>query len=163
MPVDVVGIITKFSRAIGQRALRKWLLAAEAVEGKYVVYISEKGESPFVDVLLSLRVHNRNDSPTTLYAERMTVKPTGGVEVNFPLPKVSHFGEIIPLGTESTRIEIGASSTLEVTFDSRKYFRELPDGYLKELPLDVKIRIAETFGNHREVIGRAECVQILRQ
>lgn len=163
MPMDVVGIITKVSRAIGQRALRKWLLAAEVVEGKYVVYISNRGESPFVDVLLSLRVQNRNNSPTTLYAERMTVRPSGGVEVSFPLPKLSHFGEVIPLGTEGNRIEIGASGTTEVTFNSRKYFRDLPEGYLKELPLDVKIRIAETFGNHREVIGQAECVQILRQ
>ncbi len=163
MPLDWIGITTKVFSSIGQRIFKRWLFEAEVVEGKYVVYISNRGDSPYVDVWLSLRVHNRNNSPTTLYAERMTVKPNPGVEDSFPRPGIRHFGEFRPSASEHNRIEIGGSSTLEITFDSRKYFRELPKGYLEELPLDITVRVAETYGNHRELTGRVECVQILKQ
>lgn len=161
--MDVFGIITKVLGPLGRRLVRRCLISVEVVEGKYVVYMSERGDSPYVDILLTLRVHNRNNRPTSVYAERFSAGPAEDAEADFPLPKVSHFGDFTMLGGGHDRIEIGSSSTADVTFDSRKHFRELPEGYLREHPLQVKIRVAETYGNRRDVIAKAGCVQVLRQ
>ena len=163
MALDWVGAITKVFGALSQFLLKNWLFQVEPMGGQYVVYTYERGDSPHVDVWLSVRVHNRNSSPTTLYAERLTVKLENRKDDDFPLPNVYPYGDFDSLFDGSRRIEVGGSSTVEVGFSSRKYYATLPDCYLSGRPLEVTIGVAETFGNHREVRSQVVSKEVVRQ
>jgi hypothetical protein len=163
MALDWVGVITKVFGAIGQRILRQWLFELEPIGGHYVVYSYERGDAPFISVWFSVRVHNRNSSPTTLYAERLTVELGGGREDDFPLPSVAPYGDIDSLFEQGKSIAVGASSTFEVAFASRKHHATLPEYYLSGQSLDATIGIAETFGNHREVRVQLDSKGVVKQ
>ena len=165
MAVDWVGTITKVFGAIGQYLLKNWLFQVDPMGGEHVVYTYERGDSPHVDVSFSLRVHNRNSSPTTLYPERLAVKLENGEADDFPLPDVYLHGDLPSSLEPGRRIEIGGSSTLEVAFYSRKYYPTLPlpNCYLSGRPLEAAIRIAETFGNHREIRVRLASKGVTKQ
>ena len=161
MPGEWVALITRAARPIGQRLLRKWLFEAELIEAKSVVYTSERGENPFVDILAFVRVHNRNHSPTTLYCERITVKFRDGTEDSFP-PATGDASGTMPTHGEKM-IQLGGSSTLEVRFYSRKPQRTLPSPYLDGSPLELTITLAETFGSRREITGELNSRNIVRK
>lgn len=163
MAVGWVGAITKFLGPIGQFFLKNWLFRVEPIGGDFVVYTFERGDSPYVGVWLSVRVHNRNNSPTTLWAERLTVKLDNRTDDDFPLPAVHQYGDLDSLFDGSKRIEIGGSSTLEVAFSSRKWYTALPGSYLSGGPLEATIGVAETFGNHREVRTQLVLKEVVRQ
>jgi len=163
MALDIVGTATKVFGALAQRLLRKWLFEVEFISGKYVVSTYERGDSPRVDVWLSIRVHNRNNSPTTVFPDRLVITLADGEEDCFDLPTVAPYGRLVSPFEASRQIQVGGSSTLELTFSSSKYFPRLPDSYLRGIPPRVTLRLAETFGNRREVSGMLEFGQILKQ
>ena len=71
---------TKVFGYIAQFILRPWLFDAELLGASRTVYTSTIGNSPFVDIGASVRIHNRNNTPTTVFVRSIGVRLAHGME-----------------------------------------------------------------------------------
>src|SRR5216684_2318132 len=67
---------TKAFGYVGQFVLRPWLFDAEFLGASRTVYTFERGDSPYVSIGATVRIHNRNNAPTTVFVRSIAVKLT---------------------------------------------------------------------------------------
>lgn len=159
--MNIIGLATKVFGAIGQFLLRKWLFKAEFVGGACVVYVSERGDSPFVSIQARVRVHNRNSSPTAVFCERTAVQLPDGTEDSFPLATGSE--SVVRAMTQDRMIQIGGASTTEITFYSCRHNPPQLDAYLSGHPVEIRLSLGETFGCRLEITRSLGAPQVVRQ
>ncbi|MFQ5800004.1 MAG: hypothetical protein ACE5H0_15110, partial [Bacteroidota bacterium] len=81
-----LALVAKLLGPLASFLLGRWLLQAELKAGKYVVYLSDRGDSPFADIHATLRVRNRRATSTTIFCESFKVKLDEAID-DFNLPQ----------------------------------------------------------------------------
>jgi hypothetical protein len=152
---DWVGWATRVLGPIGQRALKRWLFDAEFLGGSRTVYTSERGDSPFVDIGISVRVHNRNSSPTTVHVRNIAIRLPSGIERGLERAVMIRPGPISSLDdlAEYNGFDIPGPSTRELTLHTRKYNPPDLNDYLEPSAPQIVVELGETFGNRRKLVG----------
>lgn len=156
----------------GNRVSLAWLVKArevrplfeiEFLDGKYVVYISERGDSPFVDVSATLRIHNRKSSTTTVWCETLKVKLDGMAD-DFDLPELKPTGARSSALEKHEKLQVGATSTIDINLYSRKrHLDQIPEPYLSGANVQLMVVLKETFGASQQVEGKLTHVQTIRR
>lgn len=147
----------------GQQLQPRAVFEAEFKGGKYVVYLSERGDSPFTSIYATFRIYNRRGSSTTILCDSFRVKLDGSTD-DFPLPDIKPLGAIGPVLEVHDREQVGANSIIDLSFFSRKYYPEpIPDAYLSRNKVRLVALLKETFGASAEAEGELECGDIVRQ
>jgi len=147
----------------GQQLQPRAVFEAEFKGGKYIVYLSERGASPFTSICATFRIYNRRASSTTILCDSFRVKLDGSTD-DFPLPDIKPLGAIGPVLEIHDREQIGANSIIDLNFFSRKYYPEpIPDAYLSRKKVRFVALLKETFGASVEAEGELECGDIVRQ
>lgn len=161
--MDWVGLAAKLLGPLGTYLLGRWLLEVEFKGGKYVVYLSERGESPFADVHATLRIHNRRASSTTIFCESFKVKLDGATD-DFNLPEIKPLGARLSVLESQRQLQAGATSTTDIKLYSRKYYLEpIPEPYLSRKKVCLIVLLRETFGASEQVEGELDCADIVRR
>lgn len=147
----------------GQQPQRRPIFEAEFKGGKYIVYLSERGASPFTSICATFRIYNRRGSSTTVLCDSFRVKLDGRTD-DFPLPDINPLGAIGPVLESHDREQVGASSIIDLNFSSCKYYPEpIPDAYLSRKKVHFVALLKETFGTSVEAEGELECGDIVRR
>lgn len=152
---DWIGWATRVFGPIGQRLLRRWLFEAEFLGGSRTVYTFERGDSPYVAIGVSVRVHNRNSAPTTVHVRSIAVRLPSGTDRGLERPVMIQPGPISTLDdlVEYLGFDIPGSSTRPLTISTRKYNPPDLNDYLESAAPQVVVELGETFGNRRKLIG----------
>lgn len=158
-----IGLFAKLLGPLGSYALSRWLLKAEFKGGKYVVYLSERRESPFADIHATIRIRNRRDSSTTIFCDSFRVKLNGRTD-DFDLPEIRPLGAPFSVLESHRQLQVGANSTIDISFYSRKhYLEQVPEQYLSRRNVRLHVLLKETFGASETVEGELECADVVRQ
>ncbi len=140
---------TKVFGYIGQFFLRRWLFDAEFLGASRTVYTFERGESPYVDIGASVRVHNRNTAPTTVYVRGIGVKLTSRMERGLDRAVMIRPGPISSMDDLAgyNSYEVPGPSSMELTLSTRKYNPSDLSEYLERASPQIELELGETFGN----------------
>jgi len=163
---DWIGWTTRVLGPIGQRLLKRWLFEVEFLGGQRTVYTYERGDSPFVDIGISVRVHNRNHAPTTVYVRSIAVRLSNGTERGLERAVMIRPGPITSLrgGSEEFNCyEVPGCSSVELTLSTRKYNPQELSEYLENSSPAVVLELGETFGNRRKLFGPLKFGGIYKQ
>src|SRR6267142_4449751 len=119
------------------------------------IYIFERGDSPYVVIGATVRIHNRNDSPTTVFVRSIAVKVAIGVERGLERAVMIRPGPISSIEdlTGFNSYEVPGCSSVELTLSTRKYNPSDLGEYLENSSPEIVIDLGETFGNSRKVTG----------
>jgi hypothetical protein len=141
------------------------LFDAEFLGGQRTVYTSERGDSPYVDIGIRIRVHNRNSAPTTVYVGSIAVKLPSGTERGLERPAIIRPGPIRSLDDliEYEGFDIPGSSTRPLTISTKKYNPPDLNDYLEHSSPQIVVELGETFGNRRKLIGPLKFGGIYKQ
>lgn len=154
--MEWVGWTTKVLGAFGQRIFKRWLFDAELLGAQRTIYTFEREDySPYMDVAVSVRVHNRNAAPTTVHVRSIAVRLANGSRVMLERAVMVRPGPVRSpedmAGFNS--YEVSGSSTAELTLSTRKYNPPDLKEYLEEAAPQIELELGETFGNRRKLTG----------
>jgi len=143
-----IGWATKTFSYIGQVALKHWLFQAELLGAARTVYTSEHGDSPYVNIGASVRVHNRNHAPTTVYVRSIAVRLASGVEIGLERAVMVRPGPISPIEDIAgfNSYEVPGCSTVELTLSTRKYNPPDLDEYLEDSSPQIVVELVKHLG-----------------
>jgi hypothetical protein len=146
---------TKVFGYFGQFILKPWLFDAEFLGASRTVYTYKNGNSPFVDIGASVRVHNRNNTPTTVFVRSIGVKLANGMERGLDRAVMIKPGPISSMDDVAgfNSYEVPGCSSFELTLSTRKYNPADLNEYLEEGSPQIELELSETFGNHRKLTG----------
>ena len=146
---------TKVFGYIAQFILRPWLFEAELLGASRTVYTSKIGDSPFVDIGASVRIHNRNNTPTTVFVRSIAVKLSNGMETGLGRAVMIRPGPISSIEDMAgfNSYEVPGSSSVELSLSTRKYNPADLNEYLEGATPRIELDLGETFGNHRKLTG----------
>jgi hypothetical protein len=119
------------------------------------IYTFERGDSPYVDIGATVRIHNRNDSPTTVFVRSIAVKVAIGVERGLERAVMIRPGPISSIEDVAgfNSYEVPGCSSVELTLSTRKYNPSDLGEYLEGSSPEIVIDLGETFGNSRKLMG----------
>jgi hypothetical protein len=146
---------TKVFGYFGQFILRPWLFEVEFLGASRTVYTSKIGNSPFVNIGATVRVHNRNNTTTTVFVRNIGAKLTSGKEERLERAVMVRPGPINSMEDLAgyNSYEVPGCSSIELSLSTRKYnptdLKEYLDGAEPHIELD----LGETFGNHCKLSG----------
>ena len=146
---------TKTFSYVGQIFLKRWLFNVELLGASRSVYTSDRGDSPHVTIGVSVRVHNRNSAPTTVFVRSIGVKLASGVERGLDRAVMLQPG---PIGSMNdlagyNNYEVPGCSSMELTLSTRKYNPPDLEEYLESSSPQIVLALGETFGNSRTLTG----------
>jgi len=149
-----IGYATRVFGIIGQRLLRRWLFEAELVGASRTIYTYQHN-SPFVDIFATIRVHNRNNAPTTVHVRSIAVRLPHGTERGLERAVMMRPG---PLSSEDdlagfNSYEVLGNASAELTLSTRKYNPPDLSDYLENSYPQIVLELGETFGNRCKLIG----------
>jgi len=146
---------TKVFGYIAQFILRPWLFEAELLGASRTVYTSKIGDSPFVDIGASVRIHNRNNTPTTVFVRSIAVKLSNGMETGLGRAVMIRPGPISSIEDMAgfNSYEVPGSSSVELSLSTRKYNPADLNEYLEGATPRIELDLGETLGNHRKLTG----------
>ncbi len=134
--------------------LKRWSFEVEFLKASRAVYIHENGNSPFVAVFISARVHNRNRESTTVYPRGVSVKLKNEIDRDFQATSITPGGQFsFDNPEEYARYDIAGSSSIELLFYTRRYNPPRIDEYSQDSPLIVTLELGETFSEGRALTG----------
>jgi hypothetical protein len=152
--VAVIGYIGwRVQQSVARKLANSGVLEVEFRSGKYAV-VNQKDSNPFVELQAVLRIHNRRDTPTSVYCDDLKVQ-LGEASEDFPAP------ELQPLGGKPTdlgrQLQVVASSSCEINFCCRKaYPEDMNQLYLSGQKLMLSAVVRETYGASTQVTGQLE-------
>ncbi len=151
---DWIGQATRVS-SIAQWLLRRWLFEAEYLGGSRTVYTFERGDSPFVNIGVSIRVHNRNSAPTTVHVRSIAVRLANGTERGLERAVMIRPGPISSIDDLEgfNCYEVPGCSSVELTLSTRKYNPPELSDYLEGASPQIVLELGETFGGRRRLVG----------
>jgi hypothetical protein len=146
---------TKVFGYFAQFFLRPWLFDAELLGASRSVYTSKMGNAPFVDIGASVRVHNRNNTPTTVFVRSIRVKLASGMESGLGRAVMIRPGPISSMEDIAgfNSYEVPGCSSVELTLSTRKYGPADLEEYLEKSAPQIELELGETFGNHKKLSG----------
>jgi len=152
---DWIGLATKVLGPVGQRILKRWLFEAEFLGASRSVYTFERGDSPFVNIGVSVRVHNRNNAPTTVYVRSIAVRLASGMERGLNRAVMVRPGPISSMDDMEgfNCYEVPSCSSVELTLSTRKHNPSELSEYLENSSPQIVLELGETFGNRRKLVG----------
>jgi len=150
-----VGWATKTFSYAAQFFLRRWLFDAELLGASRSVYTSERGDSPYVTIGASVRVHNRNSAPTTVFVRSIAVKLASGIDGGLDRAVMIRPGPISSMEEIAgyNSYEVPGPSSLDLTLSTKKYNPPLLSEYLEGASPQIELVLGETFGNSRKLTG----------
>jgi hypothetical protein len=160
-----IGWATKTFSYIGQVALKRWLFQTELLGAGRDVYTFESGDSPYVSIGASVRIHNRNSAPTTVYVRSIAVRLASGTEMGLERAVMVRPGPINSSGDIAgfNSYEVPGCSTVELTLLTRKNNPPDLEAYLENSSIQIVIELGETFGNRCKLVGPMKFRGIYRQ
>ncbi len=119
------------------------------------IYTFERGDSPYVDIGATVRIHNRKDNPTTVFVRRIAVKVANGIEKGLERAVMIRPGPISSIEDMAgfNSYEVPGCSSVELTLSTRKYNPSDLGEYLENSSPEIVIELGETFGNSRKLVG----------
>lgn len=146
---------TKTFSYIGQIVLRRWLFDVELLGASRSVYTSERADPPYVTIGASVRVHNRNSAPTTVFVRSIAVKLASGMDTGLDRAVMIRPG---PMSSAEdfavyNSYEVPGPSSLALTLSTRKYNPPDLSEYLEGASPQIELVLGETFGNSRKLTG----------
>ena len=119
------------------------------------IYTFERGDSPYVDIGATIRIHNRKDSPTTVFVRRIAVKVANGIERGLERAVMIRPGPISSIEDIAgfNSYEVPGCSSVELTLSTRKYNPSDLGEYLENSSPEIIIELGETFGNSPKLVG----------
>ena len=146
---------TKVFGYIAQFILRPWLFDAELLGASRTVYTSKSGNSPFVDIGASVRIHNRNNTPTTVFVRSIGVRLAHGMEAGLDRAVMIRPGPISSIEDMAgfNTYEVPGCSSVELSLSVRKYNPADLKEYFEEASPKIELELGETFCNHRKLAG----------
>ena len=159
--MEWIGLIGKILEFILDRFRRKGRFRTEFKEGKYAVYLSKRGDSPFVDIFGTIQVFNRKSSSTTVYCDSFKVELSSGTD-DFPLPEMTELGARNSFLETQKQVQVGASSKIDLSVSARKHYPEkIPDEYLQRQNVLIHVLLKETFEASSIISGEIHCVDVV--
>jgi len=144
--------------------LKRWSFEAEFLKASRSVYLYDNGNSPFVAVFISARVHNRNRESTTVYARSVSVKLKNEIDRDFQATSITPGGSFnFENPEEYSRYDVAGSSSIELLFYTRRYNPPKIDEYTQDGPLTVTLELGETFSEGRDLAGPLVLDGVTRQ
>lgn len=135
------------------RVFTEDLFEAEFVRAVGVIYISQRGDAPFMNVQVLVRLHNRRHDPTTVLVREFYGVPKSGPDNGFDRTRVWEAGVEVQLMENQDKFEMLSTSSAEVVFHNRRYNVNVADYADDANPLIV-LELGETFGSHRKFTER---------
>ena len=108
-----------------------------------------------MDIGASVRIHNRNNTPTTVFVRGVGVKLAHGMEAGLDRAVMIRPGPISSIEDIAgfNSYEVPGCSSVELSLSTRKYNPADLKEYLEEGSPKIELEIGETFGNHRKFTG----------
>jgi hypothetical protein len=147
---------TKVFGYIAQFILKPWLFDAEFLGASRTVYTSKVGNfPPFVDIGASVRIHNRNNTPTTVFVRSIAVKLATGMETGLGRAVMIRPGPISSIEDIAgfNSYEVPGCSSVELSLSTKKYNPTDLNEYLEKFTPQIELELGETFGNHKKLTG----------
>jgi hypothetical protein len=147
---------TKVFGYIAQFILRPWLFEAELLGASRTVYSSTtSGTSPAVNIGASVRIHNRNNTPTTVFVRSIGVKLATGMETGLGRAVMIRPGPISSMEDLAgfNSYEVPGCSSVELSLSTTKYNPVDLNQYLEKAAPQIELELGETFGNHKKLAG----------
>jgi hypothetical protein len=162
---DWIGLTTRVLGPFGQRLLKRWLFEAELLGAARTVYTFESGDSPYVSIGATVRVHNRNSVPTTLHVRSVAVKLPNRTERALERAVMVRPGPVRSMDDMAgfNSYELLGCSSVELTLSTRVWNPPNLDDYLENGSPQIVLELGETFGNHRKLVGQLKFQGVYEQ
>jgi hypothetical protein len=164
MHVPWLNFVTRSFGFVARKIFKAWLFEAEFLQAWRNVYTNKNGDSPFVNIFISVRTHNKNSAPTTVYVRDLEVKLKQETDRGFERAIIRQTGFLKSDFMEmEDHYDMPPCSSVELLFCSRRFNPPGIDEYLDNSPLSIALEIGETFGNHFRLTGALILQEVVRQ